>query len=54
MYIYSTKSKSAESQKAYKEYKRILNKLLRQTERNHYDELLKENKSNLKKVLGYD
>lgn len=49
LYIHYIKYKTDENKKSYLEYKRILNKLLRQGEREHYDNLFKENIGNIKK-----
>lgn len=49
LYINSIKNPSDENCTKYHEYKRTLNKLLRNSERMHYDDLFKQNIGNIKK-----
>ena len=49
MYVASIKSQTLLSKNKYLDYKRTLQKLLRKAERNHYDELFKQNVGNIKK-----
>ena len=49
LYIKSLKYPTVDNVKNYKVYKQNLQRILRVAERQYYDELLKENKSNLKK-----
>lgn len=49
LYIYSLKFRAEENRKSYLEYKRILNRLLKKCERDHYDNLFKQNIGNIKK-----
>ena len=50
LYIKSMKSKCCEDISTYKEYKRLLNKLLKEAERSHYESLLISNKANMRKL----
>lgn len=49
LYVMSIKYPSNENCKKYQDYKRTLNKLLRNLERSHYDNLFKQNIGNIKK-----
>lgn len=49
MYIVSTKYPTSENKKTYSEYKRTLSRILKQAEREHYDNLFKQNVGNIRK-----
>jgi hypothetical protein len=49
LYLRSRRTSTESNVKHYKEYRNILNRLIRKTERNHYDLLLQKNKNNLRK-----
>ena len=50
LYIKYKKTPNSFDEKTYKVLRSNLNKILRKSERDHYDNLLTENKSNLKKM----
>ena len=50
MFIKYKKKPNSFNEKTYKVFRSNLNKILRKSERDHYDNLLTENKSNLKKM----
>ena len=50
LYIKYKKEPNSFNEKTYKVFRSNLNKVLRKSERGHYDNLLTENKSNLKKM----
>lgn len=49
LYFMSKKYPTLENSENYKQYKKILNKLLKETEKQHYDNLFSANKKNIKK-----
>ena len=49
MYRKCLKTKNPDLEKQYKKYRNTLNKLLNLAERKHYEQLISDNKSNLKK-----
>jgi hypothetical protein len=49
LYIRSRKYPTNENVNSYKDYRALLNKLLRKKERDHYDNILKQNQNNLRK-----
>ena len=49
LYILSIKNDNAENKRRYLDHKRLLNRLLRNAERDHYDQLLRQNSGNIKK-----
>ena len=52
LYLTSKKNPNEENILNYRNYRNYLNKLLRTAEKNHYDNIFKENKHNLKKSWG--
>ena len=52
LFVRAMNSKSEQHIEEYKYYKKCLNRLIRTMERDHYDDLLNENKGNLKKLWG--
>ena len=48
LYVKYIKHKTFFNEKAYKDYKRILNNTMKKAERDHYDVLFRLNKDNLK------
>jgi hypothetical protein len=50
LYVKSSKSPTPQNISKYKSYKSQLSKLLKQSERDYYDSLLKENKNNLRNM----
>ena len=50
LYVKYIKHKTIFNEKAYKDYKRILNNTMKKAERDHYDVLFRINKDNLKKT----
>ena len=49
LYMHYKKSGNRDDEMVYKKYRNTLNKILVESERKHYESLLNENKSNLKK-----